>query len=71
MTYRKIIYETITICNICNLTAVRKLHYFDTINKLHNKFENINLCKECFNSTEEEKENRKGISSLEIDYYYK
>lgn len=69
--YKKIMIETINICDLCGFTSVRKVELKNDDDKLYKKFENINLCKECYNTPNEQKINREGVNSLEIDYYYK
>ena len=69
MKIKKTTIEIICICDICEFTAIRKLDIDD--NKIHHKFENEELCKECFQTDQNSREARKGKNSLKIDYYYK
>jgi hypothetical protein len=71
MLFMKRITEYIVICEICQRTSIMKIDNKKIKFKLHKNFENEHFCKECYNSTLEEKKERFNINSLEIDYYYR
>jgi C4-type Zn-finger protein len=73
MRYEKAILEITTVCENCGYTSVRKVSMFDMrINhkKVSRNFHDNDICIKCYNSTEEEKLEREGENSLEIDYFY-